>query len=68
MQFVCVNDGDPNMDYLSKDAAKAYVTMTHEQYYKRFPQYFGTTITETFFDEPTPLPGQRTGLDPLFQR
>ena len=53
MQFVCVNDGDPNMDYLSKDAAKAYVTMTHEQYYKRFPQYFGTTITETFFDEPT---------------
>ena len=53
MQFVCVNDGDPNMDYLSKDAARAYVTMTHEQYYKRFPQYFGTTITETFFDEPT---------------
>ena len=68
MQFVCVNDGDPNMDYLSKDAARAYVTMTHEQYYKRFPQYFGTTITETFFDEPTLYRAKGRVWTPLFQR
>lgn len=53
MQFVCVTDGDPNMDYLSREAADAYIEMTHQQYYKRFPEAFGTTIVQTFFDEPT---------------
>ena len=53
MQFVCVADDDPNMDYLSEEAAKAYISMTHEAYYKRMPEYFGKTITSTFFDEPT---------------
>lgn len=53
MQFVCVVDGSANMDYLSAEAADAYIAMTHEQYYKHFPEAFGTTITQTFFDEPT---------------
>ena len=51
MQFVCVADDDPNMDYLSEEAAKAYISMTHEAYYKPMPEFFGTTITSTFFDE-----------------
>lgn len=41
------------MDYLSADAARAYIEMTHEAYYGRMPEEFGTTITGTFFDEPT---------------
>ncbi len=53
MQFVCVTDGDPNMDYLSREAADAYIEMTHQQYYKHFPEAFGTTIVQTFYDEPT---------------
>lgn len=53
MQFVCVEDPDRNMDYLSADAARAYIEMTHEAYYGRMPEEFGTTITGTFFDEPT---------------
>lgn len=51
--FVCVKDGDPNVDYLDPEAVKLFVKETHEEYYKRFPESFGTVITTTFFDEPT---------------
>lgn len=51
--FVCVKDGDPNVDYLSPDAVKLFIKETHEEYYLRFPTAFGKTITSTFFDEPT---------------
>lgn len=53
MLFVCVEDGDPNVDYLSAEAVRLFVEDTHEQYYKHFPEAFGKTITSTFFDEPT---------------
>lgn len=53
MLFVCVEDGDPNVDYLSAESVDLFVQDTHEQYYKHFPEAFGTTITSTFFDEPT---------------
>ena len=66
MQFVCVKDNDPNMDYLSKEAAKAYVSMTHDAYYERMPELFGTTITSTFFDEPTLYRAQARCWTPTF--
>ena len=66
MQFVCVADDDPNMDYLSEEAAKAYISMTHEAYYKRMPEYFGKTITSTFFDEPTLYRAQARCWTPIF--
>jgi len=53
MTFVCVEDGDPNVDYLDPDAVAHFVEMTHQQYYDRFKEYFGNTIDATFFDEPT---------------
>lgn len=53
MVFQCVPSGDPNVDYLDADAVRLFVQDTHEQYYQRFPDAFGTTITSTFFDEPT---------------
>ncbi len=53
MGFLCVEDGDPNVNYLSSEAVKLFVEDTHEVYYKRFPEAFGTVITTTFFDEPT---------------
>lgn len=53
MFFVCVKDGDPNVDYLDPEAVKLFVKETHQAYYDRFPSYFGNTIIETFFDEPT---------------
>ena len=53
MQFVCVTDGDPNMDYLDPAAAQAFIDMIHEAYYKRMPDAFGPVITHTFYDEVT---------------
>jgi hypothetical protein len=53
MTFVCVEDGDPNVDYLDPQAVAHFVDMTHQQYYNRFKEYFGNTIDGTFHDEPT---------------
>jgi hypothetical protein len=53
MICVCVKDGDPNVDYLSAEAVRHFIEMTHQQYYNRFKDYFGTTLTGTFYDEPT---------------
>jgi hypothetical protein len=53
MIFVCVRDGDPNVDYLDPEGVAHFVEMTHQQYYNRFKEYFGNTIDGTFFDEPT---------------
>ncbi len=53
MEFVCIDAGENIMDYLSKDAARAFVRMIHDEYYKRFGEYFGSVIESTFFDEPT---------------
>lgn len=53
LAFVCVKDGDPNVDYLDPAAVRLFVEDTHQRYYDRFPEAFGTVITETFCDEPT---------------
>ena len=53
MTFVCVKDGDPNVDYLDPEAVAYFVEMTHQQYYAHFKEYFGNTIDGTFHDEPT---------------
>ncbi|MDD3107821.1 MAG: glycosyl hydrolase [Alistipes sp.] len=66
MEFRCVTDGDPNMDYLSREAAEAYIAMTHEAYFRRMPQLFGKTITSTFFDEPTLYRAQARCWTPSF--
>ena len=51
--FVCVEDEKPYVDYMDEEAVKLFVEDTHEQYYKRFSEAFGKTVTSTFFDEPT---------------
>jgi len=53
MAFFCRVDGDPNVDYLDPEAVKLFIQDTHGEYFKRFPDAFGTTVTSTFFDEPT---------------
>jgi len=40
MTFVCVVDGDPNVDYLAPEAVAYFVEMTHQQYYNRFTIIF----------------------------
>ena len=41
------------MDYLSEDAVNAFINITHEKYYNRFPEYFGPVIKYAFYDEPS---------------
>ena len=53
IQFQCVTDGDPNVDYLSPEAVKLFIQDTHEAYLAHFPSAFGETVVSTFFDEPT---------------
>lgn len=52
-----MDDGDENAplvaDILNKDAVDLFIKLTHEEYYKRFSEYFGNTIIGMFTDEPS---------------
>ena len=52
MVFSCVPEG-PLMDYMNREATEKFLEITHEEYFRRFPQHFGTTIDSVFYDEPT---------------
>ena len=66
MFFVCVKDGDPNVDYLDPEAVKLFIKETHQVYYDRFSTAFGSVIKETFFDEPTMYRAKGRMWTPLF--
>jgi hypothetical protein len=53
MTFVCVLDGDPNVDYLEPDHVAKFIGMVYQPYYHRFAKDFGTTVSGAFYDEPT---------------
>jgi len=38
------------VDLMNPDATRTFLDLTYEQYYKRFPEAFGTIIDETFAD------------------
>lgn len=42
----------PYVDLLNTEATKRFVEVTHKEYQRRFPSYFGTTIKGFFTDEP----------------
>ena len=66
MLFVCVDAGISVVDYMSPEAVEHYINMTHDEYYKRFGDYFGTTVVGTFFDEPTLYRAQGRAWTPDF--
>lgn len=39
------------VDYLNKDTIKLFISLTHEEYAKRYQKYFGNVIPGIFFDE-----------------
>jgi hypothetical protein len=53
MTFVCVLDGDPNVDYLDPEQVAKFVGMVYQPYYDKFGKDFGATIGGAFYDEPT---------------
>jgi len=66
MCFVCVADGYPGCDYLDPSAVEKFVEITHQAYYERFKEHFGTTIDSTFHDEPTLYRGNGRTWTPRF--
>ena len=58
MTFVCVLDGDPNVDYLEPDSVAKFIGMVYQPYYDKFARDFGSTIAGAFYDEPTMYRGQ----------
>lgn len=52
MLFVCVLSDWDRINYLDPEAVKCFIEVTHEAYFKRFAEYFGTVIDSTFYDEP----------------
>ncbi len=66
MVFICVKDGYPSCDYLDPLAVEKFVEITHQAYYDRFREHFGTTIDSTFHDEPTLYRAEGRTWTPMF--
>lgn len=49
--FVQKNHSEEQIDYLDKKAVEAFIEVTHEEYYKRYGEHFGSVIPGIFFDE-----------------
>ena len=58
MTFVCVLDGDTNVDYLEPNQVAKFIDMVYQPYYEKFWKDFGSTISGAFYDEPTMYRGQ----------
>lgn len=63
MVFGCVIQGNKGVDYLNPDAIAKYIDYTYGEFYRRFPEYFGTTIKKSFYDEPTMVKFREAGTD-----
>ena len=50
MFFTCVTEGG-FVDYLDPNAVRRWMSLTYDQFYRRFGRHFGTTIVQSFFDD-----------------
>jgi len=50
MFFVCVTEGG-FVDYLDPEAVRRWMSLTYDEFAKRFGRHFGTTIVQSFFDD-----------------
>jgi hypothetical protein len=51
ISFAIMPDPEKQIDYLDSLAVARFIDITHEEYFKRYSQYFGNTIPGIFFDE-----------------
>ncbi|MDR2757199.1 MAG: hypothetical protein LBC20_15995 [Planctomycetaceae bacterium] len=51
MLFLCVDGNRQLVDYLCPESSEKYLTLTYDEFAKRFGQYFGTTIPLVFYDD-----------------
>lgn len=65
MLFTCVR-ARSCVDYLNPESVDAFLSITLDEYAKRFPEYFGKTITMTFFDDVNVRANDRRTWTPNF--
>lgn len=51
MTFTCVKSGYEVVDYLCPESVDHFISLTYEEYYRRFAEFFGTTIKRNFYDD-----------------
>jgi alpha-L-fucosidase 2 len=51
MFFLC-EPGGRFIDYLDAGAVRKWMSLTYDEFARRFPEHFGTTIVQAFFDDP----------------
>ncbi|MDR0338394.1 MAG: hypothetical protein LBI18_15070, partial [Planctomycetaceae bacterium] len=51
MLFLCVDGNKGLVDYLCPESSEKYLTLTYDEFAKRFGRYFGTTIPLVFYDD-----------------
>ena len=51
MVFTCVKAATKLVDFLSPESVDKCISLTYEEYFKRLPEHFGTTIRRNFFDD-----------------
>ena len=51
MVFTLVHNVSNLVDYLSPEAMDKFLSLTYDEFYRRFKEHFGTTIRMTFFDD-----------------
>ena len=57
-------DAPLSADILNPDAVRRFIDLTHNAYYRRFHEYFGSTVIGFFTDEPSILGRCVTGMKP----
>lgn len=65
MIFTCTRSGR-NVDYLEPQSIAKFFSLTYDEYYRRFPDHFGTTIGMTFFDDVGVRRAERRDWTPAF--
>lgn len=70
MSFYLEYNVDSRLDYMDEEAIDHFISMTYEQYAKRFSDFFGKTVRRSFFDDVGYLGNSRywnTALTELFE-
>lgn len=71
MSFFLEYNVDSRLDYMDVEAVDHFISMTYEQYLKRFSSFFGETVRRTFFDDVGYLGNSRywnVALTELFEK